>query len=82
MPLLVHLSEAEIRRYVAGNRSLQTERHVRVCIFCMQRLAEAAQRMVIWERRGPLGRLVRVDYEEAADRLVAEIEDELRRHAA
>jgi hypothetical protein len=82
VPLLAHLPEAEIRRYVAGGRSLQTERHVRVCIFCMHRLAEAAQRTVVWERRGLLGRLVRIDYSEAVDELVAEIEDELRRHAA
>jgi hypothetical protein len=82
VPLLAHLTEAEIRRYIAGSRSLQTERHVRLCIFCMHRLADAAQRMVGWERRGLLGRLVRIDYSEAVEELVAEIEDELRRHAA
>jgi hypothetical protein len=48
----------------------------------MQRLAVAAQAMVGWERRGVLRRLVRIDYAEAVEELVAEIEDELRRNAA
>lgn len=82
MPLVAHLSEADIRRYIAGKPNLQTERHVRLCNACMHRLAEAAQRMVGWERRGLLGRLVRIDYSQAVDELMAEIEDELRHHAA
>jgi hypothetical protein len=82
VPLLFHLSEADIRRYVAGRPSLQTERHVRVCLFCMHRLSDAAQRETRWERRGLLGRLVRVDCSQEIDKLVAEIEDELRHHAA
>lgn len=81
MPLLFHLSEADIRRYVAGRPSLQTERHVRVCLFCMHRLSDAAQREVRWERRGLLGRLVRVD-RSPVDELIREIEAELRHHAA
>lgn len=81
MPLLFHLSEADIRRYVAGRPSLQTERHVRVCLFCMHRLSDAAQRETRWERRGLLGRLVRVD-RSPVDELIREIEDELRHHAA
>jgi len=82
VPLLAHLSEADIRRYVAGRPSPQTERHVRVCVFCMQRLSDAAVRETRWERRGLLGRLVRIDYSREIDDLVAEIESELRRHAA
>jgi hypothetical protein len=82
VPLVAHLSEADIRRYIAGEPNLQTERHVRLCNACMHRLAEAAQRMVGWERRGLLGRLVRIDYSQAVDELMAEIEDELRHHAA
>jgi hypothetical protein len=82
VPLLAHLSEADIRRYVAGRPSLETERHVRVCVFCMQRLGDAAQRETRWERRGLLGRLVRIDCSREIDDLVAEIESELRRHAA
>jgi hypothetical protein len=82
VPLLAHLSEADIRRYVAGRPSDETERHVRVCIFCMHRLADEALREVRWERRGPLRWLVRIDCSQLVDELVAEIEEELRRHAA
>ena len=82
MPLLVHLSEVDVRRYVAGAASVETERHVRVCAFCMQRLADAAQCAVRWERRGLLGRLVRIDPSQEIDELLAEIEEEQRRHAA
>jgi hypothetical protein len=81
VPLLFHLSEADIRRYVAGRPSLETERHVRVCIFCMHRLSDAAMREARWERRGLLGRLVRVD-RSPVDELIKEIEAELGRHAA
>jgi hypothetical protein len=82
VPLFGHLSEAEIRRYVAGTHSVDTERHVRVCVLCAQRLGEAAQRAFCWERRGILGRLVRLEVSEAAGELISEIEDELRHHAA
>jgi len=76
-----HLSDEDIRRYVAGMSSVETERHVRLCIFCAQRLGDAAQRAVRWERRGVLGRLVRIDYSQEIDELLAEIEEE-QRHAA
>jgi hypothetical protein len=76
-----HLSDEDIRRYVAGMSSVETERHVRLCIFCAQRLGDAAQRAARWERRGILGRLVRIDYSQEIDELLAEIEEE-QRHAA
>jgi len=79
--MLAHLSDEDIRRYVAGMSSMETERHVRLCIFCAQRLGDAAQRAVRWERRGVLGRLVRIDYSQEIDELLAEIEEE-QRHAA
>ena len=79
--MLAHLSDEDIRRYVAGMSSVETERHVRLCIFCAQRLGDAAQRAVRWERRGVLGRLVRIDYSQEIDELLAEIEEE-QRHAA
>jgi hypothetical protein len=81
MPPLAHLSEADIGRYVAGIVSAE-ERHVRICVSCMHRLADAAQRAVRWEQRGLLGRLVRIDSSQVIDELLAEIEEELRRHAA
>ena len=79
--MLAHLSDEDVRRYVAGMSSVETERHVRLCIFCAQRLGDAAQRAVRWERRGVLGRLVRIDYSQEIDELLAEIEEE-QRHAA
>ena len=79
--MLAHLSDEDIRRYVAGMSSVETERHVRLCIFCAQRLGDAAQRAVRWERRGILGRLVRIDYSQEIDELLAEIAQE-QRHAA
>ena len=82
MPLLAHLSEADIGRYVAGIASAETERHVRICVSCMHRLADAAQRAVRWERRGLLGRLVRIDPSQVIDELLAEIDEERRHHAA
>ena len=82
MPLPAHLSEADIGRYIAGTASAETERHVRICVSCMQRLGDAAQRAVQWERRGLLGRLVRIDPSQVIDELLAEIDEELRRHAA
>ncbi len=82
VPLLVHLTGADIRRYVAGVSRVETGRHVRVCAYCAERLGDAAQRAVWWERRGLLGRLVRVDSSRMIDELLAELEAERRPHAA
>jgi hypothetical protein len=80
--LLAHLADADIRRYVAGTASSETERHVRICVCCALRLADVALRAVWWERRGPLDRLVRVDNSRAVDELLTEIAREQRRDAA
>jgi hypothetical protein len=80
--LLAHLTEADIRRYVAGVPSAEADRHLRLCVCCAQRLADAAMRAVWWERRGPLGRLVRIENSRAVDQLLAEIAREQRRDAA
>lgn len=77
-----HLADIEIRRYVAGTVNPETERHVRICVCCALRLADAAQQGVWWERRGPLGRLVRMDASQAVDELLAEIAREQPREAA
>jgi hypothetical protein len=82
MPLRAHLSDADLRRYVAGIPRVETERHVRLCITCMHRLGEVAQNTARWERRGLLRRLVRIDFAEEIDLLLAEIEEQQRRHAA
>jgi hypothetical protein len=80
--VLAHLADTDIRRYVAGTVDPETERHVRICVCCALRLADAAQNAVWWERRGPLARLVRVDTSQAVDELLAEIAREERRDAA
>ena len=82
MQFLGHLTDADIRRYVAGTVAPETERHVRICVCCALRLAEAAQGAVWWERRGPLGRLVRIDNSRAVDELLTEIAREQQRDAA
>jgi hypothetical protein len=80
--LPAHLNDADIRRYVAGTVNPETERHVRICACCALRLADAAVRAVWWERRGPLGRLVRIDNSQAVEELLAEIAKEQRRDVA
>jgi DNA-binding transcriptional regulator PaaX len=82
VPLLAHLTDADIRRYVAGVPSAETGRHVRVCLNCAQRLGDAAQRVVRWERRGLLGRLVRIDPSQMVEELLTEVEKEQNPHAA
>jgi hypothetical protein len=77
-----HLTQADIRREVAGTPSTETHRHARVCVACAERLAEAALNAVRWERRGLLGRLVRIDVPQMVDELLAEIEAERKRSAA
>jgi hypothetical protein len=79
---MAHLTEADMRRYVAGTGNVETARHVRVCPCCAQLLADVAQRNVAWERRGVLKRLVRVDPSQVIDELLAEIEQERTRRAA
>jgi hypothetical protein len=78
MPFLGHLSELEIRRCLAGTVSLEAERHVEFCSWCAQRLADAGQHLFCWERRGLLGRLVRVDLAQEIERWLAQIEEEQR----
>jgi hypothetical protein len=80
--LLAHLNDADIRRYVAGTESPETERHVRIYVCCALRLADAAQRAVWWERRGFLGRLVRLENSHPVEELLAEIAREQRPDAA
>lgn len=81
-PMLAHLSDEDIRRYVAGAPRVDTDRHVRLCLLCAQRLGTAAQGAARWERRGILGRLVRIEYSQEIDELLAEIREDERRHAA
>ena len=82
MQLLSHLADEDIRRYMTGTVDPETERHVRVCVCCALRLADAAMQAYWWERRGLLGRLVRLNNTQAVDELLTEIAREQRRDAA
>ena len=55
--MLGHLSEADIRRYVAGAPSEDADRHVRLCVCCAQQLAVAAIGAFWWEPSGSLAPL-------------------------
>jgi hypothetical protein len=76
-----HFTKADIRSYIAGTGSVGADRHVRICPFCAHRVADAATGAAWWERRGVLGRLVRVDVSQV-DELLAEIAEEQRHDAA
>jgi hypothetical protein len=53
--------------------------HVSNCLFCAHALADEAVTTTHWERRGLLGRLVRVEREEEA---VASLSEDRERRAA
>jgi hypothetical protein len=57
----MHLSDESIQRHLDGKRDPEVGEHLAVCLSCAFRAAGAADDRVRWERRGPLGRLVRVD---------------------
>jgi hypothetical protein len=82
VPWVPHLTKADIRSYIAGTGSLGADRHVRTCPYCALRAANATTDAVWWERRGPLGRLVRVDVSQEIDKLLAEMAEEQRHDAA
>lgn len=82
VPQFAHLTEADIRRYVTGTVSGEADRHVRICPNCALRLADAAWHSVQWERRGLLGRLVKIDVPQVIEELLADIAEEHRRDAA
>jgi hypothetical protein len=48
----------------------------------MHRLVDAAMRVVWWERRGPLQRLVKIDPAHEIEKLLAQIQEDGRRDAA
>jgi hypothetical protein len=76
-----HLTKADIRAYTAGTASVDADEHVRICPYCALRVSDAATGAMWWERRGLLGRLVRVDVSRV-DELLAEIAEEQRHDAA
>jgi hypothetical protein len=67
----MHLRAAEIPKYL--NRELDgqalaaLDAQVSVCLPWTELLAQRAMEDTAWERRGPLGRLVRVKHSERAE---------------
>jgi anti-sigma factor RsiW len=61
----MHLYDEILEQYVAGDLPPQTltaiDAHVSNCLFCAHTLAEQSSAGARWERRGLLGRLVRVE---------------------
>jgi hypothetical protein len=66
----MHLYGDTLDNYVARTLPAQTlaaiDGHVSNCLFCAHALAEEASASTRWERRGLLGRLVRVEEPVAA----------------
>jgi hypothetical protein len=80
----MHLREDQLERY--GKRDLPQavlaaiDAHVSGCLYCSRSLAQAAAASERWERRGWLGRLVRVT--EAQTIAAAPVEEESAAKAA
>jgi hypothetical protein len=74
----MHIYGDTLERYVA--RELPTEQltaldsHVTNCLFCAHGLADQTALSSAWERRGWLGRLVRVDAPGSVDDFVEELD--------
>jgi hypothetical protein len=65
----MHIDEQVIQRYaqrdLPGRQLAALDRHVSTCLLCTQALA--ADTTTEWERRGLLGRLVRVERPDTTD---------------
>jgi hypothetical protein len=73
----MHLHGTTLERYVAGDlpgpQLASLDEHISNCIFCADAFARDGAATEQWERRGWLGRLVRVE----AEPVVADDLDEL-----
>ncbi len=60
-----HLNPIQIDRYLEGDLDDATlnavDQHLGICLPCVHELARRDLAQGRWERRGPLGRLVRVE---------------------
>jgi hypothetical protein len=64
-----------VRRELPAGQLASIDAHVSNCMFCADPLAEARAAGASWERRGWLGRLVRVELERSvAERPIEELE--------
>jgi hypothetical protein len=71
MHLYGHILESYATRELPPQTLAAIDGHVSNCLFCAHALADEASASASWERRGFLGRLVRVD-----DPVVAYVEEE------
>ena len=67
----MHLSDDSIRLHLDGVRDPSVDAHLTLCLPCTLRVGGAAHAGIRWERRGMLGRLVRVPAEPQPTPLVA-----------
>jgi hypothetical protein len=77
MHLYGDIRERYLARELAPRALATLDSHVSNCLFCAGTLAESQAASEQWERRGWLGRLVRVDQA----RVVGAADEELRRAA-
>jgi anti-sigma factor RsiW len=60
----MHIHATTLDRYLDGSLDDQmraaVDAHVATCVACTETLASAGGRDIVWVRRGPLRRLVRV----------------------
>jgi hypothetical protein len=74
----MHLYGETLDRYVTRDlppaQLAAIDGHVSNCLFCAHALAQDAVNSIAWERRGWLGRLVRIEAQPIADAGVEDVE--------
>jgi hypothetical protein len=66
--------ESYVKRDLPSPQLTAIDNHVSNCLFCAHGLADEAVLATGWERRGFLGRLVRVERQDAVDGDVQDLE--------
>lgn len=66
--------ESYVKRDLPAPQLAAIDSHISNCLFCAHGLADEAVLVASWERRGFLGRLVRVERQEAVDSDVPDLE--------
>jgi hypothetical protein len=74
----MHLYGKTLERYakreLPGAHLAAIDAHVSNCLFCSHGLADEASLSASWERRGFLGRLVRVEPQDAVEGVAEDLE--------
>ncbi len=74
MHLYGYTLERYVKRELPASHLAAIDTHVSNCLFCAHRLADEAVVGADWERRGFLGRLVRVERQDGVDTDVQDLE--------